>query len=53
MFNVDRWMYYSCQKLKVKGYKFNLIAMPEMTSRQMRRCRKKARKNNDYSIGMT
>jgi hypothetical protein len=49
LFNVDRWIYYSAQRLNTSriGEGF----MTKMTPRQLRRCKKKARKNNDSSIG--
>lgn len=56
MFNVDRWAYYTAQKLNPNNYHHRqLLAtgfMPNMTPAQLRRCKKKARRRNDWSIGL-
>ena len=56
MFNVDRWAVYTAQKLKIPvGYvlsgRYN-GHWSIITPAQRRRLNKKARKNNDQSIGI-
>lgn len=51
VFNVDRWMSYSRQKLHLPS-RFAVTAK-KVTPAQRRRMVKKMRKNQDYSIGIT
>ncbi len=60
LFNVDRWTIYTLQRLypnqHFKGRKFRISFSAEhlpMTPKQRRRCLKKMRKHNDYSIGVS
>ena len=53
VFNVDRWMNYSRQYLHSTGHyvsKNYAITVTKITPKQMRRMKKKWRKNNDTSI---
>jgi hypothetical protein len=57
IFNVDRWANYSMQRWITNGVPnpLNKLASEnwvQMTPAQMRRCKKKARKNLDDSIGL-
>lgn len=55
MFNVDRWTIYSRQKFIARGFYSKIWKsgkMSDMTPAQIRRCKKKMRKNNDTSIGV-
>lgn len=54
MFNVDRWGVYSAQRLGIPLRRLIFLDRnwPNMTSKQFRRCVKKARKRNDWSIGL-
>lgn len=53
LFNVDRWDIYSAQRLGRKNMYFYDCDWPQPTPRQMRRMKKKAMKNNDWSIALT
>lgn len=54
MFNVDRWTTYTRQKLMNQGYYSKIWEGRyfDMTPKQIRRCKKKMRKNGDTSIGV-
>lgn len=53
MHNVDRWLIYSRQRrIQAGDHRRNLYGpLVEMTSKQLRRARKKANRNNDDTIG--
>lgn len=51
LFNVDRWMNYSRQKLHLPST--FAVTAKRVTPKQRRRMLKKRRKNQDYSIGIT
>lgn len=50
VYNVDRWMNYSRQKLRVP--KTYAVTCNKITPKQMRRMKKKAYKNKDLSIAV-
>ena len=57
LFNVDRWTIYTLQRLRPnKRYRARYVTWAgthlPLTPAQRRRCVKKMRKHNDYSIGV-
>lgn len=55
VFNVDRWTNYAWQKACMRAERSKMewgngVAWPRITPTQLRRMRKKARKNNDMSV---
>jgi hypothetical protein len=52
MFNVDRWGSYTKQKYNIRNINRYDGKWCDMTPKQLRRAVHKARKNNDWSIGV-
>lgn len=59
LWNVDRWTIYTLQrrfpnqKFPQGSYKHGWGDYVNLSPAQRRRCKKKMRKNNDYSIGIS